>query len=584
MKVRFFCFVVVSGLWFVTTVRVHSQSFVFSTRAGSASIGGADGTGAAARFSGPSGVTADNQGNIYVTDSGNDTIRKITPGGTVMTIAGQIGVKGSADGTGTNASFNLPTGIAVDANGNLYVADEFNDTIRKITPAGTNWVVSTLAGQVTNAGLIDAMGTNAEFATPAAVAVDGAGNVYVADTADDAIRQITPAGLVSTIAGQPHHPGSTDGTNNAAQFYMPFGITVDAATNLYVTDGINETVRKLVPVGTNWVVSTIAGQVLVSGSNDGMGTNAQFSGPAGIAVSGGSTLYVADDNNNTIRKLTLTGTNWTVSTFVGLAGVYGDADGATNNARFHSPIGVTVDGAGNVYVADANNDEIRKITTGGVVSTFAGISTGSTDGPGTNALFWSTSAVALDARNDVYVADYYNCTIRKIATNGIVSTIAGLAGNIGSADGTNNAASFYYPSDIALDSGGSLYVADAYNSTIRRITPVGTNWVTSTIAGQAGIYGIVNGVGTNAVFYVPAGIAVDANTNVFVSDNYGMVIRKVTPVGTNWMVTTIAGLPFTHGSSDGVAPMPCFIFRAGLPWTMPPTFMWLTARTTASAS
>ena len=584
MKVRFFCFVVVSGLWFVTTVRVHSQSFVFSTRAGSASIGGADGTGAAARFSGPSGVTADNQGNIYVTDSGNDTIRKITPGGTVMTIAGQIGVKGSADGTGTNASFNLPTGIAVDANGNLYVADEFNDTIRKITPAGTNWVVSTLAGQVTNAGLIDAMGTNAEFATPAAVAVDGAGNVYVADTADDAIRQITPAGLVSTIAGQPHHPGSTDGTNNAAQFYMPFGITVDAATNLYVTDGINETVRKLVPVGTNWVVSTIAGQVLVSGSNDGMGTNAQFSGPAGIAVSGGSTLYVADDNNNTIRKLTLTGTNWTVSTFVGLAGVYGDADGATNNARFHSPIGVTVDGAGNVYVADANNDEIRKITTGGVVSTFAGISTGSTDGPGTNALFWSTSAVALDARNNVYVADYYNCTIRKIATNGIVSTIAGLAGNIGSADGTNNAASFYYPSDIALDSGGSLYVADAYNSTIRRITPVGTNWVTSTIAGQAGIYGIVNGVGTNAVFYVPAGIAVDANTNVFVSDNYGMVIRKVTPVGTNWMVTTIAGLPFTHGSSDGVAPMPCFIFRAGLPWTMLPTFMWLTARTTASAS
>ena len=562
MKTLFFCFV--SGLFFVTTASVHSQPFSFTTLAGSASVGSADGAGAAARFSGPSGVAADNQGNIYVTDSGNNTIRKITPAGSVTTIAGLAGVKGSADGTGTNASFNLPTGIAVDTNGNLYVADEFNDTIRKITPTGPNWVVSTLAGQVGMAGLINAMGTNAQFATPAGIAVDGAGNVYVADVANDVIRQITPAGLVSTIAGQPHHPGSADGTNNAAQFYMPFGITVDTTTNLYVTDSINQTIRKLTPVGTNWVVSTIAGQIQISGSADGTGTNAQFNGPAGIAVSGGSNLYVADDNNNTIRKMTLTGTNWAVSTFAGLAGVYGDADGATNNARFHSPIGVAVDGSGNVYVADANNNEVRKITTSGVVSTFAGVSTGSTDGPGTNALFWSTAAVALDAQDNVYVADYYNCTIRKITTNDVVSTIAGLAGNIGSADGTNSDARFYYPSDIALDSQGNVYVADAYNSTIRKITPVGTNWVVTTIAGQAGVYGIVDGLGTNAVFYVPAGIAVDLNTNVYVTDNYGHTIRKLTPVGTNWAVTTIAGLPFTHGYANGISTNAMFYFPRGV--------------------
>jgi ribosomal protein S11 len=562
MKTLFFC--LVSGLWLVAVSRVHSQAFSFTTLAGSASIGSADGTGAAARFSSPEGVAADSQGNIYVTDSVNNTIRKITPGGTVTTIAGQIGVKGSTDGTGTNASFYLPTGIAVDTNGNLYVADEFNDTIRKITPVGTNWVVSTLAGQVGMAGLIDGQGTNAQFATPTGVAVDSAGNVYVADVANDVIRQINPAGFVSTIAGQPHHPGHTDGTNNAAQFYMPFGITVDAVTNIYVTDGVNETVRKLVPVATGWAVSTIAGQVTNAGSADGVGTNAQFNGPAGIVISGGSTLYVADDNNNTIRKLTLTGTNWTVSTFAGLVGVYGDADGAGSNARFHSPIGLAVDGTGNVYAADANNNEIRKITTGGTISTFAGISTGSTDGPGTNALFWSTAAVALDAQGNVYVADYYNCTVRKITTNGVVSTIVGPAGNIGSADGTNNAARFYYPTDIALDRGGSLYVADAYNSTIRKITPVGTNWVTSTVAGQAEVYGEVDGVGSNAFFYVPAGIAVDANTNIFVSDNYGMVIRKVTPVGTNWTVTTIAGLPFTKGYADGIGTNAMFYFPRGL--------------------
>ncbi|HUA37629.1 MAG TPA: hypothetical protein VMA35_04425 [Candidatus Sulfopaludibacter sp.] len=562
MKTLSFCFV--SGLWLASASQVHSQAFSFTTLAGSASIGNADGVGAAARFSGPSGVAADSQGNIYVSDSGNNTIRKITPTGLVTTIAGQIGVKGSTDGTGTNASFDLPNGIAVDTNGNLYVADEFNDTIRKITPVGTNWTVSTLAGQVGQAGLINAQGTNAQFSTPTGVAVDGAGNVYVADVANDVIREISPAGFVSTIAGQPHHPGSSNGTNNGAQFYMPFGITVDAATNLYVTDGVNETIRQLVPVGTNWVVTTIAGQVQIAGSADGVGTNAQFSAPAGIAISGGTTLYVADDNNNTIRKLALTVTNWTVSTLAGLAGTYGDADGATNNARFHSPIGVTADSAGNVYVADANNNEIRKITPTGTVSTFAGVSTGSTDGPGSNALFWSTAAVALDAQGNVYVADYYNCTIRKIATNGVVSTIAGLAGNIGSADGTNNAARFYYPTDIALDSGGSLYVADAYNSTIRKITSVGTNWVTTTIAGQAEVYGEVDGTGTNAFFYVPAGIAVDANTNVFVSDNYGMVIRKVTPVGANWMVTTIAGLPFTEGYADGTGTNALFYFPRGL--------------------
>jgi len=562
MKTLFFC--LVSGLWFATASQVYPQAFSFSTLAGSVSSGSTDGTGAAARFAGPSGVATDSQGNLYVTDSGNNTIRKITPGGTVTTIAGQIGVKGSADGVGTNASFNLPNGIAVDTNGNLYVADEFNDTIRKITPVGTNWMVSTLAGQVGTAAWLDALGTNAQFSTPTGVAVDSAGNVYVADVANDVIREISPAGQVSTIAGQPHHPGHSNGTNNGAQFYMPFGITVDAATNLYVTDGINETIRKLVPAAIGWAVSTIAGQVLVSGSADGVGTNAQFSGPAGIVIGGGGTLYVADDNNNTIRSLTLTGTNWTVSTLAGLVGVYGDADGATNNARFHSPLGVTADGAGNVYVADANNNEIRKITPGGVVSTFAGISTGSTDGPGTNALFWSTAAVALDGQVNVYVADYYNCTIRKIATNGVVSTIAGLAGNIGSADGTNNTARFYYPSDIALDRGGSLYIADAYNSTIRRITPVGTNWVTSTIAGQAEVYGEADGVGSNAFFYVPAGIAVDANTNIFVSDNYGMVIRKVSPVAANWTVTTIAGLPYTEGSSNGIGTNALFYFPRGL--------------------
>lgn len=554
--------VIVCSLSLGVLPAVSAQTFTFTTLAGAASVGSADGPGAGARFSGPASVAADNQGNVYVADEGNDTVRRIAPGGVVSTIAGRAGVAGYLDGVGTNALFTTPRSLALDANNILYLVD--NGMIRKLTPTGTNWVVSTLAGQAGIQGYSDATGTNAQFCTPSGVAVDGAGNVYVADQCNDVIRKITPGGVVSTIAGQPHHPGSADGTNNSAQFYFPFNLSVDAATNLYVTDSVNQTIRKLAPAGTNWVVTTLAGQVLITGPADGTGTNAQFNGPSGIAVDAATNVYVADNNNQTIRRLTSLGTNWRVSTFAGLAGIYGHADGLSNSARFYSPNGVGVDGSGNVYVADAGNNTIRKITPNGLVSTVAGVSAGSTDGPGTSARFWSTQGLVLDPQGNLYAADYYNATIRKITTNGDVSTIAGQAGNLGSADGTNGSAQFYYPYNLAGDSQSNIYVTDVYNSTIRKLTPVGTNWVVTTIAGQAGVYGIVDGLGTNAVFYVPDGIAADNNGNLFVADDYGHTIRRLAWVGTNWLVTTIAGRPFTHGYADGIGTNAMFYFPHAL--------------------
>ena len=275
MKARSICFAVLSSLLFNFATPIFAQSYAFSTLAGSASQGSLDGSATNARFFAPQGVCVDARSNVYVADSDNSTIREITPGGLVATIAGQAGVYGYADGTGTNALFFLPKSLAVDASGDLYVVDTWNQVIRKLTPVGTNWVVSTLAGQAGNAGYADATGTNAQFSNPAYAAVDAAGNVYVTDQNNDVIRKITPLGVVTTIAGQVGSNNSLDGTNGNAQFASPVGIAIDNATNLYVADGDN-TIRRIMPVGTNWVVTTIAGQANNYGSTNGLGTNALF--------------------------------------------------------------------------------------------------------------------------------------------------------------------------------------------------------------------------------------------------------------------------------------------------------------------
>lgn len=226
------------------TFSAHAQStyppYAFSTLAGKAGFHGLlDGTGSAARFFFPNGVAADSAGNVYVADTKLNAIRKVTADGVVTTLAG--GTSGSADGTSTNAQFGTPTDVAVDSAGNVYVADYYNATIRKVTAGG---VVTTLAGRAGEIGSADGSGNAARFHYPTDVAVDSAGNLYVADDNNSTIRQVTPGGAVTTLAGQAGHVGSTDGTGSAALFYNPHGVAVDDAGNLYVADYNNHTIRK----------------------------------------------------------------------------------------------------------------------------------------------------------------------------------------------------------------------------------------------------------------------------------------------------------------------------------------------------
>jgi serine/threonine protein kinase, bacterial len=325
--------------------------------------------------------------------------------------AGLPGVSGTNNGSGSAARFNNPAAVAVDSAGNVYVADTFNHMIRKITPAS---VVTTLAGSARHPGAIDEFGTDAQFNTPIGIGVDSAGNVYVSDTINHTIRKITPPGEVTTIAGTPGVKGNLDGTNSAALFNRPHGIAVDPAGNLYVGDTENYEIRKITPMGSDWVVTTLAGTGF-AGMDDGNGIGASFSKATGVTVSTNGTVFVGDTDNHTIRMITPAGD---VTTIAGLPGSSGSADGTGFDAQFNSPRHVALDKAGNLYVADRDNQKIRKVSkvdTDWVVTTIAGLvgNAGTNDGVGSEARFSSPIGIVVDNAGKVYVADYNNHRITK---------------------------------------------------------------------------------------------------------------------------------------------------------------------------
>ncbi|HEY5509349.1 MAG TPA: FISUMP domain-containing protein [Paludibacter sp.] len=561
-------------------IRKISPEGIVSTLAGSGKSGSTDGMGSAASFNFPYSVAVDAAGTVYVADTENYRIRKISPTGKVTTLAG--GKFGNLDGTGTAACFGGTSGIAVDAAGYVYVADQTYNEIRKISPLG---VVTTLAGNHSSSSK-DGIGTAAGFGTITQIAVTPKGTVYVAEYPK--IRKITAAGVVTTLAGSAVI-GNADGVGAVASFQEPDGIAVDAAENVYVSDGRSHLIRKIT---TTAVVTTLAGNGL-PGNVDAKGISASFAYPKGLAVDAARNVYVADSNNGKIRMISATAI---VTTFAGggssnssdgiaasdslynpiavtvdaagyvyeadpsrhkirkispaglitnLAGsgLYGSVDGIGGSASFYHPSGVAVDGSGTIYVADAGNNKIRKISPTGVVTTFAGSgNAGSTDGKGTAASFNYPAGIAIDAAGTIYVADAGNCKIRKISSTGEVSTIAG-SGDMSSNDGIGIAASFYWPTGVAIDATGTLYVAEDDNK-IRKISTAG---VVTTLAGNE-YPGNKDATGFYASFNKPTGLTVDATGNVYVADSKNHAIRKISPSGE---VSTIAGTGVS-GSANGL--------------------------------
>ncbi|MCK6682751.1 MAG: hypothetical protein L6R30_10085 [Thermoanaerobaculia bacterium] len=547
------------------TIRRISPDGVVSTLAGSAwQTGSQDGTGSAARFGQVAGMTTDASGNLFVADYTNATIRKVTPAGQVTTFAGMAGQKGAVDGNGSAARFCDLAAITMDGGGNLYASEEctggnsLTANIRKVTPAGdvttllrfrernafsgltcdeagnlfatrgsAHLVVkispslneSVVAGQTTGSfsgGFKDGKAQEALFSYPRGIALGPSGDLFVGETGNSTLRRIATDGSVTTIAGQGAEPGKADGPRLQARFSNPGSISVDSDSNLYVSDSSNHTIRRISASG---MVTTYAGTPGESGPWDGPARQASFSSPAGTAVGSDGTVYVADRQNATIRRISPSGT---VSTVAGLAQQKGSVDGAGSSARFNQPYGIAVDKAGNLYVADTGNHTIRKVTSGDVVTTFAGVAgqAATTDGTVPAARFNSPRCLTVDAAGILYVGEPY--TIRRVTPEGVVTTIAGRAGQYGSVDGAGSEARFRSISGIAIAPQGEIYVTDEH--TVRKVTPDG---VVSTGAGKALEAGSTDGSGSLARFAYTSGIGVDASGTVYVSESPNHCIRKV---------------------------------------------------------
>jgi len=517
----------------------------------------------------PAAMAEDASGNLYIADTGNDTIREVSFTGVSSTLAGSAGLSGSADGTGAVARFNAPAGIAVDSSGNLYVADTGNSTLRKLVSNGSGgWVVSTIAGSAGQVGAVDGSNAlSARFDQPQGLSLDASGNLYIADTGNESVRELASNGVVSTLAGSAGLPGSSEGTGAAARFKAPADLVYDAVSGtLYVADTGNDSIRQLTPSGNVWTSSTIAGVAGVTGSADGQGTAIRFSGPTGIAVDSLGNLYVSDTGNDTVRVLNISSSIWLSTTLAGVAGQRGNSDTVPGN--FSQPAGITEDATGTIYVLDRLNNSLRRVNTSNqpaTLSTLAGSAgqPGSTDGvvsiPTMQTLLPATG-MSSDSSGNLYIPDLGNNFVREVSTAGQSTVVAGTPGVFGFSDGPGAEGSFNYPTDIARDSHGNLFVADFSNRLVRKISPDGT---VVTLAGNASATpAIVDGIGSGANFYEPWAITVDSNDNVYVTDLH--TVREVTQAGS---VTTIAGdgnINDDGGSANGVGSAALFNYPEGI--------------------
>jgi sugar lactone lactonase YvrE len=500
-------------------------------------LGGAgafDGTADGARFWGPGNLALDGAGNLFVSDGSNGTIRKVSlADSAVTTVAGAPGLAGATNGNGSMARFGAPRGIAFDGAGNLYISEYSNSCIRKLVPSTGE--VKTLAGKCGLNGSSDGIGTAAHFYAPHGLTVDN-NFLYVADTTNCTIRSIDLASTqVKTIAGSTPCNPSADGVGTAAHFDLPYGLTGDGQGTLYVTDAEGNTIRQLVIATT--VVTTIAGKPNAQGSDDGVGSAARFNDPTDLALDGAGNLYVADAGNAAIRKIELA--TATVSTVGG--GRNGEIDGSLVVARFFGPRGLVYEKNTNaLYVADFSGDTIRRVDLGPrMVSTIAGKAAvvGNSDGIGPGARFNQPNGPAADDSGNLYFCDTGNHAIRQldIATD-TVTAIAGMAGTAGSTDGTGAGARFRFPAGLTWDPSGYLFVADTANNEIRQVE-ISTGTVT-TLAGMT-MLGSADGIGKAATFRGPQGVTTDGAGNLYVVDTGNNSIRKI--VVATQLVTTLAG-------------------------------------------
>ena len=509
--------------WNNNRIRKVNSAGVISTVAGTGTAGfsGDGGAATSAQLSNPQDVALDAAGNLYIAEWNNNRIRKVNSAGVISTVAGTGTAGFSGDGgAATSAQLSNPQDVALDAAGNLYIADVNNNRIRKVDSSGN---ISTVAGGGSSLGDGGAA-TAAQLGAPRSVALDGAGNLYIADWSDHRIRKVDSSGNISTVAGTGTQGFSGDGAAaTAAQLNSPWDVAVDGSGNLYIADRNNNRIRKVNSAGN---ISTVAGTGTAGFSGDGAAAvAAQLQSPQGVALDGAGNLYIADAGNHRIRKVDSSGNISTVAGN-GTASFGGDS-GAATAAQLSDPSGgVALDGAGNLYIVDRGNDRIRKVDSAGVISTVAG-----------RERLSNPQDVALDGSGNLYIADMGNHRIHKVNSAGVISTVAG-SGTAGfSGDGgAATAAQLNQPRGVAPDGAGNLYIADSNNQRIRKVDSDGN---ISTVAGDGMIgSGGDGGPATAARLGYPLGVAVDGAGNLYIAESGSNRVRKVDTAG---VISTVAG-------------------------------------------
>ncbi len=482
----------------------------------------------------PQGVSVDPAGNLYIADSGNTRIRKVTPGGIITTVAGTSpGFSGDA-GPASVAQLSYPAKAVASSNGDIYVVDSANNRIRRVAPNG---IISTVAGtgQSGFAGEGD-LALNAQFSYPRDIAIDSTGSLIVLDTNNRRLRRFSPGGKITTIAGSGVFGLFGDqGPATQAQFASPWGFAVDSSGNIYIADTFNHRIRKITSDGT---VTSIAGQNSPGFSGDnGPASFAQLNRPTSVAVDSAGNVYIADTSNHRMRKIDARGTITTVAG-TGANGFAGD-NGPASSAQLNLPESVAVDAGGNILVADTGNHRIRRISASGMITTIAGSDPGAGDnGPAARALLFQPSGVAFDTSGNLYIADSSNNRIRRVAIDGNITTVAGTGSSGYSGDnGSAQRAQLNGPTGITFDRTGSLYIADTGNNVIRRVA----GGVITTVAGT----GVADNTGDGgpaltATLYNPSAVAFDRSGNMLIADSANNRIRVVNGSG---IITAFAGDP-----------------------------------------
>lgn len=565
-----------------STIRIVSSSGVITTIVGTGLPGysGDGGPALSASLSSPSGLAFDPSGNLYIADSGNNCVRMVTPSGTITTVAGN-GIQGYAGdgGLASLAELSSPTGIAVNSQGGLLIADDFNNRVRYVSSQG---VISTIAGDGSDSYTTDGvLATTTGLQEPLAVALDANNNLYVADSGNLRIREVTGNGNIVTVAGNGVYSYSVDGVPATSVLLGdPEGVTTDTNGNVYIADSENNRIRMVLASGA---ISTFAGNGTAGNSGDGgSATLAQLWDPNDVLMGASGNLYIAVGLYGVVRMVSSSGI---ITTIAGNTGYFDTQDGGSSTATGLSfPVGLADDAFGNLYIADSGGQRVFRVSPSGFIATVAGngIASYAGDGePAVAATLYDPSGVAVDAYGDIFIADTNNNCIREVNAGGMMSTFAGTCAQAGDSGdgGPASLAKLNSPYAVAVDSSGDVWIADSANSRIRMVSPAG---IISTVAGN-GISGYTGdgGLATSAEIGFVVGLSIDGTGRVYLADSFDGAIRVLAPTSSACTYEIQSGQTgvttdtLTYTGSGGSIVINVAT-QAGCGWTVGEVPSWLT--------